>query len=250
MRLNRYLSACGICSRREADRLIGEGRVKVNGKVITQLGVSVDPSRDKVEVDGTQAAAPSQGVAFAMYKPRGILTTCRDPFGRKTVMDLLSERKVTFPRRLYPVGRLDKESEGLLLITDDGELANLVMHPRYRIEKEYVVEVVGVPDRRALEALGNGVDIGGYKSSPARVKVVGRHEAGAVLQLTMCEGKKREIRLMCKAVGHPVVRLKRTRIGPLALGDMKPGEVRKLGIAEIEAIKQMAMGVGRNENHE
>ncbi|MGB9867086.1 MAG: pseudouridine synthase [Bacillota bacterium] len=240
--MNKFLSSCGICSRRQADELIQAGRVKLNGVVVVQPGLKVDPHADVVEVDGQRVEPQGSSVIVAMYKPKGVLSTCRDPFGRPTVLDVLEQSKVRVPGRVYPVGRLDKDSEGLILLTNDGELANILMHPRYGVKKVYLAQVRGVPTSHALEALKNGVSVEGAICKAAEVKLLSAGRQRAELELVMHEGRKREIRLMCQAIGHPVLNLKRVQIGPVRLGQMQPGEVRSLTPEELASIRQLKKG--------
>lgn len=214
----------------------------MNGSTVTQLGMAVDPSIDVVEVDGRKVEQRHVSVTVAMYKPKGVLSTCRDPFGRPTVIDVLQQSNIPIPGRVYPVGRLDKDSEGLILLTNDGELANIVMHPRYGVKKVYIVQVKGVPTQQTLDALRKGIRVDGVDYRAAEVELVDADEQGAVLRFVMYEGRKREIRLMCQTVGHPVVSLKRIQIGPIHLGNMQPGQVRKLEPEEVESIRLFKKG--------
>src|SRR5512135_212092 len=200
-RLNKFLAHAGVCSRREADRFIAEGRVRVNGRVVEELGTKVDPARDKVEVNGRYVnAGPGEAGAaplyILLYKPAGPVVTVKDPFGRPTVMDLLPR----LPTRVYPVGRLDADSEGALLLTNDGELAHRLMHPRFGVGKVYEVRVEGEPSEEDLEKLRKGVFLEGRRTAPARVKIVRASARRALLALEIHEGRKREIRKMFEAL--------------------------------------------------
>jgi 23S rRNA pseudouridine2605 synthase len=234
MRLHRYIAQCGVASRRKAEELIREGRVSVNGEPVTAMGVTVGPD-DVVEVDGTTLAPPSPEV-YLLNKPRGVLTTLSDPGRRPTVAQLLPPSA----RAVKPVGRLDMDTDGLLLLTNDGELAMRLAHPRYGVEKEYRAIVQGTPDARDLERLQRGVNIEGKKTAPAEAWLASASErAGtSVLQIVLHEGRKRQVRLMCEAVGHPVVSLTRVRIGPFRLKGMAPGQMRRLGVREVEALRR------------
>jgi 23S rRNA pseudouridine2605 synthase len=225
MRLHRYIAQCGVASRRKAEELIREGRVSVNGEPVTAMGVTVGPD-DVVEVDDTTL----------LNKPRGVLTTLSDPGRRPTVAQLLPPSA----RAVKPVGRLDMDTDGLLLLTNDGELAMRLAHPRYGVEKEYRAIVQGTPDARDLERLQRGVNIEGKKTAPAEAWLASASErAGtSVLQIVLHEGRKRQVRLMCEAVGHPVVSLTRVRIGPFRLKGMAPGQMRRLGVREVEALRR------------
>jgi 23S rRNA pseudouridine2605 synthase len=232
-RLHKRIAASGIASRRKAEELIREGRVEVNGEVVREMGIKVGPD-DVVTLDG-EPLGVAKSYTLVMNKPVGYVTTLSDPQGRPTVKRLLPDVGVM----LKPVGRLDMDSEGLLIFTNDGDLAQRLTHPKFGIEKEYLVTVEGSPDERALDKLRKGVWISeGGKTNPAKVQVVHADKAGktASLRITIHEGRKRQIRLMCEAVGHPVKTLRRVRIGPLLLRHMAPGECRMLGKKEIDAL--------------
>ncbi len=235
-RLQKVLAAAGVASRRAAEQLIISGRVQVNGKTVTELGTKVDPQRDRILVDGQPIVVSTQRVYFVLHKPKGVLTTAKDPFGRRTVMDLLPEGCP----RVFPVGRLDVDSEGLLLLTNDGELAHALMHPRHGVEKEYVVEVEGCISPVAVRHLREGVALEEGRTRPAAVRVVQRGRDRTVLAITLREGRKRQIRRMCCTVGYPVVRLVRVRIGPLRLGGLAPGALRCLKDTEVAALRRAA----------
>jgi len=229
VRLQKYLSQAGRASRREAEQLMQAGRVRVNGVVVSELGVRVVAGRDVVEVDGQRVAAPSTTARWVVFhKPVGVLTTRRDPHGGTTVYDVLPEEL----RRLKYVGRLDKDAEGLLLLTDDGDGAHRLAHPSGEIEREYWLEVAGTVARDVLAQLRAGVELG---DGPARAKRVTLIEAGPVMStmtLVLTEGRKREVRRMMSAVGHHVLRLKRIRFGSVRLGDLESGSWRALTDAE------------------
>ncbi len=236
MRLAKHLAHAGACSRRAAEVLIGEGRVTVDGEVIT------DPARDvgqesRVELDGRVLAGEEIRVVYAVNKPVGVLSTARDTHGRPTVVGLVPASGL----RLYPVGRLDADSSGLILLTNDGELANLLTHPRYEVPKTYRAHVAGGPvGERELRALGEGVELDDGPTAPARVRRVGREE----IELTIHEGRNRQVRRMCEAVGHPVLALQRVAFGPLRLGALAPGDHRQLGEADVERLRAAAGGLG------
>ncbi len=238
VRLQKILSAAGVASRRAAEKLIVEGRVSVNGATITELGSRADPDHDEVRVDGRRIGRPQRRY-IALHKPRGYVTTRSDPEHRKTVLDLLPVKAY-----VYPVGRLDYDSEGLLLLTNDGEFAEHLMHPRFGVEREYEARVRGVPGPDALRRLAQGVRIEGRRTSPADVRLAetGRGARGdqAILSIVLHEGRTRQVRKMCEAIGHPVVRLRRVRIGPIRLGALKPGEPRELTAREIEQLEHPA----------
>jgi 23S rRNA pseudouridine2605 synthase len=229
-RLQKALARAGLGSRRASEDLIRAGRVTVNGRVAS-LGDRIDPARDRVEVDGDRVPLDPGLRYYVLHKPRGVVTTARDPQRRRDVTEF-------FPPgpRLFPVGRLDRDTEGVLLLTNDGELANRVMHPRYGVEKEYLAEVEGSPGRRHAARLVRGVDLddGTARARSAR-PVPGPGGKGAV-RLVMVEGRKREVRRMLEAVGLPVHRLVRVRVGPVRLGRLRPGQVRELEPDEVREL--------------
>jgi 23S rRNA pseudouridine2605 synthase len=230
-RLQRYLARSGVASRRASERLIAEGRVRVNGTPVTTMGASVDADVDRVEVDAQPVCPMVQHTYVALHKPIGVVSTASDPRGRETVVDL-----VRLPARLYPVGRLDYDSEGLILLTDDGDLAMRLTHPRYGVEKEYRALVRGRLDRDALERLRTGVLLEGRPTSPARVDVLEETRDGTWLRVVLHEGRNRQVRRMAEAVGLEVLRLVRVRVGTTWLGRLAAGEWRKLTQAEIDAL--------------
>ncbi|MBM7854669.1 pseudouridine synthase [Desulfohalotomaculum tongense] len=241
-RLQKFLAHAGVASRRKCEELILEGRVKVNGKVVRELGTKIDPDKDKVQVDGRWIKQKEKYVYLMMNKPRGYVSTVSDERGRKTVMDLLKDVK----ERVYPVGRLDYDSEGLLLLTNDGELTQALTHPKHQIAKTYKVRVEGVPTLDNLERLANGVKLEDGVTAPARVYLTHIKDGNALLEITIREGKNRQVRRMCEYIGHPVKRLVRTRIGPLELRNMSSGEVRELNNAQLRELFKAA-GIKRSK---
>lgn len=228
MRLARFLAHCGVASRRAAEGLIAEGRVSVDGEVVRDPARDVDESRG-VAVDGHPVAPPTDRVVYAVNKPAGVVSTARDTHGRPTVVEL-----VPSDRRLYPVGRLDADTTGLILLTDDGELANRLTHPRYGVPRTYRARVLDGPvPARALHALRNGIELDDGPTAPAQV----RQPRPGVLEIVIREGRKRQVRRMCEAVGHPVLALERVAFGPLGLAGLKPGAHRRLGAEEVEALR-------------
>ena len=233
IRLNKFLSEAGVASRREADRLILEGRVRVNRKAVDELGVKVEDGRDVVEVDGRKVRKEEKPVYIMLNKPAGYLVTLRDPFRRPTIRDL-------FPPalgRVFPVGRLDLASEGLLLLTSDGELAYRLSHPRFMVKKVYLAKVRGEPAAEALQRLERGVYVEGKKTAPARAALVSRSPKSSWLQLELHEGRKHEVRLMCRNVGHDVLELRRVGLAGLTLKKLKPGQWRHLEPWEVRKLK-------------
>jgi pseudouridine synthase len=234
VRLQKILSHAGIASRRAAENLIVTGRVEVNGRLVTTLGTKADPERDEIKVDGRRLTRPPARRYLLLYKPRGVVSTRTDPQGRTTVADLV--RRAGLDGYFYPVGRLDYDSEGLMIVTNDGDFAERVLHPRYELARTYEVEVAGIPDARDLARLRTGVTIDGERTRPARVtlrrSLTRRTGPTAVLEITVHEGRNRQVRRMADAIAHPVERLRRVRIGPLGLEGMKPGDLRELTSAE------------------
>lgn len=235
IRLNRYLAGAGLASRREADRIIAEGRVKVNGLYVDDLGYRVDDERDEVEVDGVRVKA-SQAPRYVMLnKPRGYLVTMSDPFERATIVDLLPRMK----EKIFPVGRLDRDSEGLLLLTNDGLLANRLIHPRYGVEKEYIVVVDGFPRKEEIARLEEGVRMDGRKTAPARILIVNSGPKRSTLRFIIREGRKREIRRMAEHIGLKVLKLKRVKFAGLELKGLRSGQWRRLDKGEISRLKRL-----------
>ena len=235
MRIHKVLSDNSVASRRGAEKLIAQGRVTVNGRP-AKIGQDVNPAKDIIHIDGERImlAKKKQNFYVALYKPRGYVTTMSDELDRRCVADLLAD----FPARLYPVGRLDKDSEGILLMTNDGEFANYIMHPRHHIPKTYRVTVREQVGEEQLIALSTGVTLDdGAETAPAQVSVEVAEPNRTVLRMTIHEGKNRQIRRMCEAVGLTVARLRRVSVGPVKLGMMKPGEYRALTAVELKAIR-------------
>jgi 23S rRNA pseudouridine2605 synthase len=230
MRLAKHLAHAGVASRRAAETLIAAGRVTVDGERVT------DPARgvtgaEAITVDGRPVGRMPEPVVYALHKPAGVVSTAHDTHGRRTVVDLVPEAGT----RLYPVGRLDADSTGLILLTNDGALANRLTHPRYEVPKTYRARVVNAPLREpALRALRDGVDLEDGRTAPAQVR---RLQAGE-LELTIHEGRNRQVRRMCEAVGHPVVALRRVAFGPMRLGDLAPGDHRRLTVAEVRRLRE------------
>jgi 23S rRNA pseudouridine2605 synthase len=228
VRLQKFIAECGVASRRKAEELIKNGEIKVNGRLVTELGTKIDPARDKVFVSGRPIKPEEKKVYIKVNKPRGYVSSCVSQRGERTVIDLVK----AVPYRLFPIGRLDYESEGLMLLTNDGELANRLMHPRYEHEKEYVVDVTLPLTPEALRQIEAGVVIDGEKTLPAKVRKLGEKSFSIVLR----EGRKRQIRLMVGKIGNIVIKLKRVRIGNIRLGELEPGECCYLTPNEISKL--------------
>jgi 23S rRNA pseudouridine2605 synthase len=240
-RLQKIIAAAGVASRRKAEELITSGRVQVNGKMVTELGTKADPEQDHIRVDGKLLRGPERYSYIVLNKPRGYVTTVSDPEKRPTVMDLVRSVR----GRVYPVGRLDWASEGLLLLTNDGELANALMKASSNVLKTYVVKVAGQPEEAKLEKLRRGVSIaekGGrrVRTAPARIKLI-REGDNPWLEVTIVEGRNRQIRKMFEEVGHHVEKIRRVQYGPLSL-DVPPGEFRSLSLQEVAQLKKAASG--------
>jgi len=236
VRLNKFLAHAGVCSRREADEWIREGRVRVNGRVVDELGLKVDPDRDRVQAGGRAVrAGEERPVYILLNKPAGPVVTVKDPFGRPTVMDLLPH----LPARVYPVGRLDAASEGALLFTNDGETAFRLAHPRHGVAKVYQVRVEGEPTEGEMKKIETGIFLEGRKTGPARLKVLHRGSHHTLLQVRIHEGRKREIRKMFEAVGYRVEALVRTEFAGLTLEGLRPGQWRYLKKAEVDRLRKL-----------
>jgi 23S rRNA pseudouridine2605 synthase len=235
-RLQKVLARAGMGSRRTCEALIAEGRVTVDGEVAV-LGRRVDIERVHIEIDGVPVPVAADLVSYLLNKPPGVITTLSDPQGRRTVVDLVP----TEPR-VFPVGRLDYDSEGLLVLTNDGELTQLLTHPRHGVPKAYLAEVVGVPTPGEVRRLREGIELDDGLTAPARISVVAQHADGAALEIVIHEGRNRQVRRMCEAIGHPVSRLVRTRIGPISDARLAPGEWRPLQPDEVRALYAAAVG--------
>ena len=241
-RLQKIISRAGLASRRQAEQWITAGRVQVDGKVVRELGTRADPRQSRIQVNGKPLRPPRQALYYMLYKPRGCVTTLSDPEGRPTIMNFVKK----IPERVYPVGRLDYASEGLLLITNDGEFSNLVLSSSSGIEKTYWVKVSGLPEAAALQKLREGIPLEGRRTLPARIRRLppqGRKESdNPWYEVALREGRQNQIRRMFERIGHPVRKLKRVSIGSLRLGNLKPGEIRPLRPAEVRGLLQRAAG--------
>ena len=241
-RLQKILSEYGIASRRKAEELIKEGRITVNGQ-IAHLGQKADPEKDYIKVDGKLLIKPEPKVYYAFYKPRKVITSLIDPQGRPTIKDFIKGIKF----RVYPVGRLDFDSEGLLLITNDGELAYHVIHPSSEIEKTYLVKVDGIIEPETIEKLKKGIKIDGKLAIPVSVNLVRKLKANSWIKITLHEGRKRQIRKMLERVGHSVIRLIRIAIDGVKLEELKPGQYRSLTKEEIESLHKKVKNIKKSK---
>jgi 23S rRNA pseudouridine2605 synthase len=244
-RLQKIISAAGVASRRAAEELIVEGRVRVNGKVVTELGAKADANNDHIKVDG-KLINPKQPRTYIMLnKPAGYVTTMSDPEGRPTVQDLLKGIKT----RVYPVGRLDYNTEGLLLMTNDGDFAHLITHPKHEFPKTYLAKVKGVLDERAIEMLEKGIFLQDGKTAPAKLKKIRKEEMNSWVEITIHEGRKRQVRRMFDHVGRSVIKLKRIRTGGLSLGDLPEGRFRHLTLDEVKTLREVALKTDDGGQH-
>ncbi|MFB0565848.1 MAG: pseudouridine synthase [Candidatus Aminicenantaceae bacterium] len=234
IRLNKFLSQAGIASRREADRMIIEGKVKVNGEIIQELGSKIDDLNDRIEVGGKRIKREDAYTYVILNKPRGYLVTLRDTFGRPTVKHLL----LTLDKRVFPVGRLDYDSDGLLLLTDDGELAYRLTHPSYEIRRTYLAKVKGQPDPSKLTKLEKGIFLDGRKTAPTKISVLQADPKRSLLRIEIYEGRKREVRRMFESIGHRVARLTRVGFAGLKLEKLKSGRWRFLKPGEVRRLRK------------
>ena len=237
IRINRFLASAGIGSRRNCEDLIREGRVQVNSETIWELASFIDTDSDHVCVDGKSVEQVARKMILVIDKPLGVLSTVKDERGRKTVIELA--REMGFGERLFPVGRLDMDTTGLLLLTNDGDLAFRLTHPRFKIEKRYIVTVEGMIEDRTVETIGSGVDLGDYITIPCTVKVIGRTDDHSSLEIRLKEGKKRQIRRMFAESGHKVLELRRVALGDLEFNDLDPGGIRPLTEEEEFRLREL-----------
>jgi 23S rRNA pseudouridine2605 synthase len=235
-RIQKILAKAGIASRREAERMVIEGKVSVNGKIVETLGLKADPAKDHIKVDGRRLTHAEPKVILLLNKPRGYLSTVRDPKGRPTVLDLL--KKVKW--RIFPVGRLDFDAEGLLLLTNDGDLAHLLSHPRFSIPKTYLVKVAGVPEEKKLRRLKRGLMLEDGEAKAVSCSLMRQSEKNSWVRVVVTEGRNRLVKRMFSAVGHPVLKLKRVEYGPIQLGDLPFGEFRYLTPEETESLRVLS----------
>ena len=234
IRLNKFLAQAGVASRREVDKMIAEGRIKVNGQVVQVLGYKIDDEKDRVEVDGRRVEREEGLVYLMLNKPQGYLVTLKDNFQRPTIQQLLPSLK----QRIFPVGRLDYDSSGLLLMMNDGELAYRLTHPRFKVPKVYLAKVMGEPDPSDLARLEKGIYLDGKKTAPAQIAQVKSDPKKSLFKIEIFEGRKREVKRMFQAIGHKVLHLQRIGFGSLRLGSLKAGKWRYLTRKEIDTLKK------------
>lgn len=234
-RLQKFMASCGVASRRNCEKLIEQGRVKVNGIIVKELGIKVDADLDEVLVDNEKIVVEDKKVYIMLNKPEGYLCTLKDERGRKTVLDL-----VRVQERIFPIGRLDYDTSGLLIMTNDGDVYNKVIHPRKKINKVYEAVVKGYPSKDEIERFCSGIDIGDYITAPAYFEIINGSEEKSKVKITIHEGKKRQIRRMCKAIGHQVIILKRVSIGEISLDNsLKKGEWKYLDSYQVNYLKNL-----------
>lgn len=230
-RLQKYMAHCGVASRRKCEDIIIENRVKVNDVIISELGFKIDTSKDIVKVDDKEITVEEKKVYIALNKPEGYISTVKDENNRKTILDI-----VKVDERIYPIGRLDYDTSGLILLTNDGDIYNKIIHPKFEKNKVYIAEIQGIPSSEDIKKFENGLDIGGYMTSKASIKVISSYKKTSEVEIVIHEGKNRQIRKMCSIINHPVIKLKRIEIGKIKLGNLKKGEWRYLNTDEIKMI--------------
>lgn len=239
-RLQKIIAQAGIASRRKAEKLIAEGKVKVNGKVVTKLGTKVDINKDKITVDGIPLER-EEPVYYLLYKPRSVISSVTDDKNRKVVTDFIPEDK-----RIFPVGRLDYDTSGVILLTNDGDFAHMLMHPKYEIEKTYIAKVEGIISKETMNQLKKGIELEDGMTAPAKVKriAINKKKKTSIVELTIHEGRNHQVKRMLEAVGHPVIKLKRERFAFLTCEGMNPGEYRKLTPKEVKQLVALATKKG------
>lgn len=235
IRLQKYLAVSGVASRRKSEELILEGRIKVNGSVVTELGTKIDPDNDIVSFDNKIIKQEEKKVYYLLNKPVGYVTTAKDQFNRPNVVDIISNEK----NRIYPVGRLDYNTSGLLILTNDGDLTNKITHPANHVEKTYLVKCKGTVSKQGLERLKNGIDIGGYVTQKANVEIIKTDGRNTSAKITISEGKNRQIRKMFDAIGNPVIDLKRISIGKIKVDGIEIGKYREMTDEELRYLKSL-----------
>lgn len=235
MRLQKYISKAGVASRRKAEEYIRQGKIKVNGKVVTEMGAKVDPQKDEIYFNNKKIFLEDKKIYIMLNKPEGYVTTLSDQFNRPKVTDLIQGVN----ERIYPVGRLDYNTSGLLLLTNDGDLTYKITHPKHYIDKIYISKIKGIITQKEMNKFSKGIDIGGYITVPAKIKLIEKNQKNCLVKIVIREGKNRQIRRMMDILGHPVITLKRVSIGKLSLGDLRKGEWRYLNHEEIEYLKSL-----------
>ncbi|MTI70226.1 MAG: rRNA pseudouridine synthase [Firmicutes bacterium] len=235
MRLQKYMAKCGVASRRKSEKLISKGVVKVNDSTITELGFKINPEKDIVKVNNKKIKMEQKSVYIILNKPDGYITTVSDQFDRPTVLDLIKNVK----QRVYPVGRLDYDTSGLLLITNDGNLTYKLTHPKHEINKTYIAKIKGIPKENELTQFRNGLKIENYITSKAKIKILNRYKDSSLVEIIIHEGKNRQVRKMCDKIGHPVIWLKRIALGKITIDNLEKGKWRYLNDKEINYLKNI-----------
>ena len=238
IRLQKFLADAGIASRRKAEELIAAGKVEVNGRMVTELGTKIDPQKDEIVYQGRKISAQAQKMVYIMlHKPEGYVTTAKEQFGRPAVLDLVKG----IDARIFPVGRLDYDTSGLLLLTNDGDLTYRLTHPKHDVDKTYLAKLYGIPDEGALQKFRRGVFLDGKRTKPAKIQILEREKDGrfCTAEIIIHEGRNRQVRKMCEAIKHPVAQLKRVATGDLQLGDLQKGRFRHLTEREIRYLKRL-----------
>lgn len=235
MRINKYIASCGVASRRKAEEIILEKRVKVNGKVVEELSFNIDEKNDLVEIDNITIGINENYIYIVLNKPEGYITTVKDQFDRPSVLDLVSDIK----ERIYPIGRLDYETSGLLILTNDGDLTYKLTHPKHEVAKTYIARVKGIPSSEKMKQFEEGLYIEDYKTAPAKIRIIDKNEEKnySICEIKIHEGRNRQVRKMCKSIGHPVQRLKRSAMGKITLKGTEIGKYRHLTSEEIDYLK-------------
>lgn len=233
LRLQKYMAHCGVASRRKSEEIIKAGLVEVNGEIVSEMGIKIDPEKDTVRVDGKPIELEKRNIYLMLNKPVGYVTSMKDKFNDKKVIDLITG----IDERVYPVGRLDKDSSGLLFLTNDGDFAYKLTHPKYEVPKLYLAKVEGLPKEEDLDKMREGLYIDGWKTSEAKVDLKSKDGKFSFLEIQIHEGRNRQVRKMCEAIGYPVVDLHRIKFGGIALGQLELGEYRKLSDKELQILK-------------
>lgn len=233
-RLQKYMAESGVASRRKSEEIILSGRVKVNDNIITELGYKIDKDIDNIYVDNKLISKEENKVYIALNKPIKYISSVSDERGRKTIIDLVKVKE-----RVYPIGRLDYDTSGLILLTNDGEVYNKVIHPRQEVKKIYIAEIIGIPTDHQIKRFCSGIDIGGYITADAEFKIIKKDKADCTAQISIHEGKNRQVRKMCDAINHPVVSLQRISVGKIKLDKLEVGSFRYLSNAEVDYLKNL-----------
>lgn len=234
-RLQKYLAHAGIASRRTCEEIITAGKVKVNGQVVSEMGIKINPASDIIEVNGKRVEEKEEKIYLLLNKPQGYVTTLRDPQGRPKVTDLVKE----VGKRVYPVGRLDFETEGLLILTNDGDITYALTHPKHEIGKTYIALVKGLPDKDKIKRFQKGLRLADGPTAPAKVKFLKKQGSNGLLEITIYEGRNRQVRRMCETIGHPVMHLKRVSMGFLNLDNLEVGKFRNLTKTEVKKLQAL-----------